>query len=135
MAKKRNLMNQPKTILVVDDEADVLEIVSEMIADMGYRVKTALNGKAAQDVIASTPVDLVISDLNMKGVDGLALARWVRSHFPRLPLAMMTAFPTDDLKTLLHQKTVNRLLLKPLQMGELRGAVQNLTQPLKRATM
>ena len=125
--QKSERLPQPKTILIVDDEADVLEIVSEMIADMGYRVKTAGSGKAAQDLIASMPVDLVISDLNMQGIDGMALARWVRSRYPRLRLAMMTAFATDDLKTMLHQKLVDSLLLKPLNFGELRGAVNYLT--------
>jgi DNA-binding response OmpR family regulator len=127
MAKQKSQRPlHPKTILVVDDEADVLEIVSEMIADMGYQVKTAGSGEAAQDLIASTPVDLVISDLNMHGVDGMALARWVRDRYPQLRLAMMTAFATDDLKKMLHQKLVDTLLLKPLNFGELRGAVSHL---------
>lgn len=117
-----------KTILIVDDEVDVLEIVSEMIADMGYRVKTACSGQVAQELMDSTPVDLVISDLNMQGIDGLTLARWVRSRYPQLPLAMMTAFPTDDLKAMLNQKRVDTLLLKPLKIGELRGAVSHLMQ-------
>jgi len=124
--QKSERLPQPKTILIVDDEADVLEIVSEMIAEMGYQVKTAGSGEAAQDFLASTPVDLVISDLNMHGVDGLTLARWIRSRYPRLRLAMMTAFATDDLKTMLHQKMVDTLLLKPLNFGELRGAVSHL---------
>jgi len=127
MAKRKSeRLPHPKTILIVDDEADVLEIVSEMIADMGYQVKTAGSGQAAQDLIASTPVDLVISDLNMRGVDGMALARWVRSHYPQLRMAMMTAFATEDLKKMLHQKLVDTLLLKPLNLGELRGAVSHL---------
>ena len=127
MAKRESeRLPHPKTILIVDDEADVLEIVSEMIADMGYQVKTAGSGQAAQDLIASTPVDLVISDLNMRGVDGMALARWVRSHYPQLRMAMMTAFATEDLKKMLHQKLVDTLLLKPLNLGELRGAVSHL---------
>lgn len=87
-----------KTILVVDDENDVLEIVSEMISQMGYQVKAASSGKAAQVLISKTPVDLVICDLKMRGIDGFSLARWVRGHFPHLPLAMMTAFPTDDVR-------------------------------------
>ena len=119
---------QPQTVLIVDDEADVLEIVSEMIADMGYQVKTACSGRAAQDLMARTSVDLVISDLNMQGIDGLTLARWIRDHFPRLPLAMMTAFATDDLKAMLNQRQVDTLLLKPLKISELRGAVSHLMQ-------
>jgi len=125
---RRNSNGSPfsKTVLIVDDEADVLEIVSEMISDMGFQVKTAGSGEAAQHLIASTPVDLVISDLNMRGIDGMALARWARSRYPRLRLAMMTAFATDDLKMMLHQKMVDTLLLKPLNFGELRGAVHHL---------
>ena len=128
MRKRLEAERSPKTVLVVDDEADVLEIIAEMIADMGFQVKAVSSGQAAQDLMSQMSVDLVISDLNMRGIDGLTLARWVRSHFPHLPLAMMTAHPTDDLKAMVNQKLVTSMLLKPLKMGELRGMVQSLTQ-------
>jgi len=117
-----------KTVLVVDDEDDVLEIVSEMISQLGYRVKAASSGEAAQLVMSKTPVDLVICDLKMRGIDGFSLAKWVRGHFPHLPLAMMTAFPTDDVKKAVKQKLVDSLLTKPFQLNELQHMVQSLAR-------
>jgi CheY-like chemotaxis protein len=128
MTRLEKLKNHRKTVLVVDDETDVREVVEEMIADMGFQVKGVSNGKAAQDLITKTPIDLVISDVQMKGIDGLALARWIRDRFPRLPLALMTAFPSDDLKSLVRKKVVNSLLQKPFQLHDLQGIVQNLTR-------
>ncbi|RJP79189.1 MAG: response regulator [Candidatus Zixiibacteriota bacterium] len=128
MTPQQKLANYGKTVLVVDDEADVRDIVAEMIADMGYRVQGAASGEAARDYILQSPVDLVISDMEMKGMDGLALARWVRQQFPRLPLAIMTARPTEDLKRLVRQKAVDNVLQKPFLVSELRGMVQNLTR-------
>jgi CheY-like chemotaxis protein len=128
MTRLEKLKNHRKMVLVVDDETDVREVVEEMIADMGFQVKGVSNGKAAQDLIANTSVDLVISDVQMKGIDGLALAHWIRDRFPRLPLALMTAFPSDDLKSLVRKKVINSLLRKPFQLHDLQGLVQNLTR-------
>ncbi len=128
MKRRQGKKYLTKTILVVDDEADVREIVAEMISDMGYLVEGAASGEAAQALLNKTSVDLVISDVEMKGMDGLALARWVRNHFPRMPLAIMTAFPSEDLKKMLRQNLVDSYLPKPFQMGELQCLVQNLTR-------
>jgi DNA-binding response OmpR family regulator len=128
MTRQERKRNGHKTVLVVDDEADVREIVTEMIAEMGYQVKDVADAKSAQDLMSSIPVDLVISDVQMKGMDGIALARWIRDHFPKMPMALITAVPSDDLRGVLRKKLVNSLLQKPFQMGELQGLVQNLTR-------
>lgn len=119
--------NEPKTILIVDDEEDVRDTVSEMVADMGFAVCGAESGEAALNLMSQTSVDLVISDVKMNGMDGLSLARRLRSRFPKLPLALMTAYPNDDVHRLLRGKMVDFLLYKPFQMDELQGMVQNLT--------
>jgi two-component system response regulator FlrC len=128
MTQRKKKANGRKTILVVDDEADVRDIVAEMISDMGFQVREAASAEAARDFIRQSPVDLVISDVEMKGMDGLTLARWVRQQFPNLPMAIMTAYPTEDLHQLVRQKMVDNVLQKPFQVGELQGLVQNLTR-------
>ena len=128
MMRSERLKNRGKTVLIVDDETDVREMVEELVADMGFKVKGVSNGRAAQDLLASTSVDLVISDVQMKGMDGLALARWIRDRFPRTPLALMTAFPCDDLKSMVKQRVVNTFLLKPFLIQDLQGVVQSLTR-------
>lgn len=115
-----------KTILVVDDEKDVREIVAEMIADLGYTVRGVGSGEAALNFMAKTPVDLIISDVKMRGMDGLALVKRVRTKFPKLPMALMTSYPSDDVHRLLREKMVDFLLLKPFKIDELQGMVQRL---------
>jgi CheY-like chemotaxis protein len=118
--------NGAKTILVVDDEEGVREIIVEIITELGYAVQPAESGEQALDLMDQTQVDLVISDLKMDGMDGLALARQLRERFPELPLALMTAFPNEDVHRAVEEKQVDFLLLKPFQMEELQGMVLNL---------
>ena len=127
MKSKTMLTNGHKKVLIVDDEDDVRDIISEIISDMGFSVFGAKSGEAALNMMSQTPVDLVISDVKMNGMDGLSLARRLRSRFPKLSLALMTSQPTDDVHRMLQEKQVDFLLLKPFQIDELQGMVQDLT--------
>lgn len=119
--------NAVKTVLIVDDEESVREIVAEMIGEMGYNVKGVESGEAALDLISKINFDLVISDVKMDGMDGLSLAQRLREKFPKLPLALMTAYPSDNVYSMVREKLVDFLLLKPFQIDELQGMVLNLT--------
>ncbi len=82
-----------KTILVVDDEEDILELVRYHLAREGYRVQCAASGEAAWTTIKTTAVDLLVLDLMLPGMDGLELARRLKAHAPtqRLPIVMLSA--------------------------------------------
>ena len=126
MKSSGTMRENPKTILIVDDEEDVRYIVSEMIAEMGFAVYGAESGQKALDLVSHTPVDLVISDVKMEGMDGLSLARRLRRRFPKLPLALMTAYPSDDVHRLLREKEIDFLLIKPFFIDELQNMVLSL---------
>ena len=126
MKMMRMMPDGSKTVLVVDDEKDVREIVTEMVSDLGYTVRGVGSGEAALNFIAETPVDLIISDVKMSGMDGLSLVKRVRSKFPQLPLALMTSYPSDDVHRMLQEKMVDFLLMKPFRIEELQGMVQRL---------
>ncbi len=115
-----------KKVLIVDDEEGVREIVGEMIADLGYATYGAASAEAALSFIARHSVDLVISDVKMSGIDGLTLVRHLRKRFPELPVALMTAYPNDDVRRMLQDKLVDCLLPKPFLMSDLQGMVQRL---------
>ncbi|TKJ40279.1 hypothetical protein CEE37_08100 [candidate division LCP-89 bacterium B3_LCP] len=117
---------KPKKVLVVDDERDVREIIAEMIADLGYEVHGVSSGEAALNLIDESSVDLLISDVKMEGMDGLALVKRVRQKFPELPLALMTSYANDDVHRMLSDRIVDFLLPKPFNMNELQGMVQSL---------
>jgi two-component system, OmpR family, alkaline phosphatase synthesis response regulator PhoP len=82
-----------ETILVVDDEEDILELVRYNLSREGYSVQCAASGEAAYDIIAAGPVDLLILDLMLPGMDGLELARRLKGGAPtsELPIIMLSA--------------------------------------------
>ena len=80
-------------ILVVDDEADVREVIQLNLEREGYEVVTAADGQSALDRLRSEPFDAAILDVMMPGMDGLALCRAIRqdSRLSALPVLLLTA--------------------------------------------
>jgi len=85
----RNL--EGKTLLIVDDETELLELVSARFVASGARVLTASNGHQASEILACETVDLIISDMQMPGPGGggLELLARVRANDPVLPLFVL----------------------------------------------
>jgi CheY-like chemotaxis protein len=81
----------PPTILVVDDEPAVRDLVSGLLEDEGYTVHTAPDGLAAVEVVARESPDLVLTDLYMPGLDGRELIARLRREWPRLPIVVLSA--------------------------------------------
>jgi DNA-binding response OmpR family regulator len=78
------------TVLVVDDEPIVREVVVRYLTREGHRTLEAADGIAARDVIEDADLDLVVLDLMLPGTDGLELCRWIRGR-SELPVIMLTA--------------------------------------------
>lgn len=87
-----------QTVLVVDDEASMRSIVCDVLEAAGYRVLEAANGAAAlaRAATAEAPVDLVLTDLAMPGMDGLTLVRHLRAAHPDLRVLIMSGLPEPD---------------------------------------
>ena len=79
-----------KTILVVEDEASIAEVVSLYLKRAGYSVQTASNGKQAMSIFERQTPDFVILDLMIPEVDGFSLTRWLRDR-SNIPIIMLTA--------------------------------------------
>ncbi|MET0203254.1 MAG: response regulator, partial [Casimicrobiaceae bacterium] len=77
-------MNAAATILVVDDEPDVREVLEECFAARGYSVLGADSAGAAREMAAKHPIDVAVVDINMPGEDGLSLARHLRERYSRI---------------------------------------------------
>src|SRR6266849_243088 len=74
----------PSRILVVDDEPFIVQLVADMLSEEGYEVDTAANGLLALEHIEKRPYDLILSDLRMPELDGLALYRELERRWPDL---------------------------------------------------
>lgn len=89
--------NAPLSILVVDDEDLVREVMAWMLQDAGHDVHEAADGNQALDFLADHgPVDLVISDINMPGLDGLELAKRARGRWPDQPILLISGRPPPN---------------------------------------
>lgn len=82
-----------KTILVVDDEQPILDLLCDTLEDVGYTILTAPNGNAALGIVEHTIPDLVLTDLMMPVMDGQTLCTRLRSdtRTARIPILLMTA--------------------------------------------
>ena len=88
-----------KNDLIVEDEPASLRILSYYLQQEGYHVLQRRNGLEAIELLSQFRIDIVLSDLKMPGMDGVALARNLISEFPNTPILVMTAY-ADDVKAL-----------------------------------
>ena len=79
-------------ILVVDDEQALLNITAESLAFQGYKITKATSAEEALNILETTPVDLMISDIVMPGMDGYALADKVRMQYPKIKILLASGF-------------------------------------------
>jgi DNA-binding NtrC family response regulator len=106
-------------ILVVDDEVNARTALVELLRDEGYAVEAAADAFKALGKIADFAPDLVLTDLKMPGMDGLALLARVRENDPDLPVVMMTAFGEVETAVRAMQAGARDYLAKPVNVAEL----------------
>src|SRR5690606_27856758 len=112
-------------ILVADDEAGIREFVADALELDGHDVVAAADGKAAAKLLDERGFELVITDLKMPGLDGMALLRKVRAEQPEVEVIVMTAHGTVDNAVEAMKLGAFEYLQKPLSgPDELRLLVQ-----------
>lgn len=107
------------TILVVDDEPNYLVVLSELLRDEGLEVFTASDGKAALEVVREVDLDMVISDMQMPGMDGMALLMEIKKFDKDLPVLIITAYAEIDKAVAAMQAGAFSYLAKPFSNDEL----------------
>ena len=107
------------TILVVEDEEILRQELAEMLGEKGHRILSAGNGVSALKLFNENSVQLVLSDLNLPQMDGLALLRACRVIAPEVPFVMMTAFGSVKNAVDAMREGAVDYLIKPLALNEL----------------
>jgi PAS domain S-box-containing protein len=126
-AKTRTQHAQRPTVLVVDDSADVAEVTASMFEHLGYDTVYRDSAEAALKLLeAGTKIDLVFSDIVMPGtIDGVGLAREIRSRYPNLPVALTTGY-SDAAKAVPSNL---RILRKPFDTEALTDFIYDSSPP------
>ncbi len=106
-------------VLVVEDKQSFRFMVQSYLEPAGYKTTCVADGTAALAVLSAGEVDLVLSDLIMPGMDGLALLQKVREQFPVLPFLILTAHGSIDNAVKAMKQGANDYLLKPIHRDEL----------------
>ena len=112
-----------QTILIVDDEKNYLVVLSAFLSQEGYETVTAESGKDALEIIESTDLDLVLTDMKMSPMDGIELLRHIKARVPDLPVVMMTAFGTVERAVEAMQLGAFNFILKPFENETLKQIV------------
>ncbi len=106
-------------ILLVDDDPDLLKLISLRLSAAGYRVKNAESGEVALAQIAVNRPAVVVTDLRMPGIDGLQLFEQINSQHPTLPVIILTAHGTIPDAVAATQRGVFGFLTKPFDPQDL----------------
>jgi CheY-like chemotaxis protein len=115
-------------LLLVEDDDLLREVLAEQLDDEGYEVLAAANGNAAIALLAAEVVDIIITDLFMPGMDGVAVIRVAQELWPRLPAVLLTGYVGDGVTiTTPHAVTGSYLvLLKPIRLRQLVDQIEHL---------
>src|SRR5512141_2120080 len=109
----------PGEILLVDDDPDLLRLISLRLTSAGYRVRTADSGETALAALAVQRPAAVITDLRMPGIDGMQLFAAIHRQHPAMPVIILTAHGTIPDAVTATQKGVFGFLTKPFDSQEL----------------
>jgi two-component system response regulator PilR (NtrC family) len=112
-------------VLVVDDEQSMRELLGIMLRQVGYTVTLADGGEAAVQALKSEAFDLVITDLRMRKVDGLAVLRAAKEHSPRTVVLVVTAFASTETAVEAMKLGAYDYVTKPFKLDELRLTIAN----------
>lgn len=117
-------MNRP-TILIVDDDQNILKSIKRSLVDENYNILTAANGPEGLDMLAQHKVSLVISDQKMPGMSGLEFLQKVKIDYPNILTLMLTAHAdVDTTIKAINDAGVYKFILKPWVPAELRMTIR-----------
>ena len=113
------------TLLIVDDEIDVREVLEEYFTSHGYTTIGAENAAVAKALAAEHPIDLALVDINMPGEDGLSLARHLRERYKSLAIVMLTSAGTVVDRIVGLEMGADDYVPKPFDPRELMARVRS----------
>jgi two-component system capsular synthesis sensor histidine kinase RcsC len=115
-----------KRILIVDDDAGMRDMLLSALSLLGMKAVAAHNGPEALDIFLKNRFELVITDLQMPGMDGWSLASHIKRVLPQMPVMMMTAQAKGHVIKDLEKSCFDSALFKPFKLEQLQQEIQKL---------
>ena len=111
-------------ILVIEDEEDLSNLLSDVLTQEGHEVETAPNGIQGIEVFEKKEFDMVFTDLGMPGMSGWQVAEKVKSINGRVPVALITGWDTELNQSEMKDSCVDLLINKPFEIKQIINLVQ-----------
>jgi len=111
-----------KRVLVVDDEPPVRKLLGDLLGTFGYAWETARDAAEALNKLENGEFDLVLTDLNMPGMNGVELAREVKRRKERMRVVLITGSNPQNIT-----QDIDRVLLKPVSVEDLKETIASFT--------
>ena len=110
--------NAKPKILVLDDEKEIVDVFSMLMHQFHYNADFFVDGKTALDIIMKDPnrYQLIVSDIKMPKMDGIAFAKKIREIRPDLPIIFMTGYPSEEIKNEILKLNKVTFLEKPFHL-------------------
>jgi DNA-binding NtrC family response regulator len=113
-----------KSVLVVDDELLIRDLLYDFFLEKGYKVAVADSGAAALDKLAKQTFDVLLVDLKMPSMDGIELIKEVRKKKIETPVVIITGFPSLETALEALRQRVHDYIIKPFNINQLFATVR-----------
>ncbi|MCU0452579.1 MAG: response regulator [Bacteroidetes bacterium] len=115
------------TVLIVDDEDVIRDLIVDVVADSGYRVLSAANGGQAVDIVRAEKgaIDMVLLDMLMPDMDGRRTYELMREIDPGIPVYIATGFGREDISKSLLEMGVRGVVTKPFHIEEILNLIKS----------
>lgn len=123
--------NQPIRILVLDDEPIVCKRLQPVLEKKGYYVETFYQSEDALQRFREAPFHIVVTDLKMKGLDGMQFLTEVKKTSPETEVIVITGFATMETAKESFRKGVFDFLAKPFKLGEIQEVIEQAEQKIR----
>jgi len=112
------------SIMIIDDEKIVGDMAKMSLEREGYKIETFLNGETAMARLKEERFDVVVTDLKMKGIDGMEVLKTVKALYPGTKVIMITAFANLDTAIEALRGDVHDFFPKPVKIRELKVSIE-----------
>jgi len=117
-------MNNQIRVLVVDDEPRICHLILDVLIKEGYMVEVSFSGADALELVKKYNYHLLITDLEMPGIDGLELIQKVKKKIPDIRAIMITGNLIDDVAAWSHRYGIDNTMKKPFNITKLKKVVK-----------
>lgn len=111
-------------ILIVDDEREICGFVKNFFEERGYDVFTAYDGETALSIAREEALAVVLLDIRLKGMDGIAVLKYIREHDRSVKVIMLSALNDQDKMDEAYRLGASDYIVKPLELEHLENVIE-----------